>query len=523
LIVLVGLIMLFTFLDYGATWDEEVQSKYGDNVLKRYTSFFRDNSAVANPNGVFDDIVMYGGFFEVIAQLAAKILPFGVYESRHLINCLFGLLAIVTAYELASYMAGPMAGFFSALFLTLTPVFYGHSFNNSKDIPFSTLFIISLYFILTSYDYMPRIPKKVMIRIGVSIGLAMGVRVGGIVLLGVLAVYWCAWLIVYLRFKPFDIANKNPVVSLSLSFGVILIIAWVVMLICWPWAQLNPLINPFKALAAFANANADDIEPFFNGRYLSAANYPRTYLPTWLSISLPEFYFISLFIGCLFTGGFIWKFKKDAEHFGKLIKTATLCFATFFPMVSAVVLRSNLYDGLRHVLFIIPPLAVIAGVSFSTLLRSEINWGLKTAASLLVATLAGLTVIDMIQLHPYQYIYFNRIIAGGLKAEYKKFDTEYWGSSYKEGAEWLIKNYHPDTKEVIRVANCANLFLTAYYLSKTEELTRRFKSVEDDQHPHIFVSTTRWDCHEDKKGKVLYVVERQGVPLLYVLELQDPQ
>ena len=516
LMLVVGLIMLATFLDYGITWDEEVQRIYGDNVLAWYGSFFRNRAAL-------DFTFTYGGFFEAVAQLATKPLPFGIYESRHLINCLFGLGAVAIAYRLGAFLARPMAGFFSALFLTLTPVFYGHSFNNSKDIPFSTLYLLSLYYIFVSLTHLPKIPKRLVIKIGVSTGLAMGVRVGGLMLLGYLAAFWIGWLVVQFALKSPALADnrRSPLAHLSLSFASILALAWAVMLVCWPWAQVKPLLNPVKALAQFARLE-NVPKSLFNGQLIRGTDLPWSYLPTWLSISLPEFYLIALLAGCVLAVRFILTFKKDAKHFDELFKMVFLALAACLPLLAAILMRSRLYDGLRHFLFTLPPLAILAAVCFVKVLRSRANRLPKLALSLLILLSVGVTVVDMVQLHPYQYVYFNRAIAGGVKHASEQFETDYWGASYKEGAQWVIDNYQPQAQEKFRVANCSNRFLTAYYFDKSETARERFESVQDHQNPHIFLATTRSNCHLKRGGKVLHVVERQGTPFLYVLELKPP-
>jgi len=127
----------------------------------------------------------------------------------------------------------------------------------------------------------------------------------------------------------------------------------------------------------------------------------------------------------------------------------------------------------------------------------------------------------MIQLHPYQTIYFNRTIAGGLKKASQSYESDYWGMSYKEGAEWVIRNYHPNTEEPIRVANCSKKFLTGYFLEKTEEARQRFASVPNTEASHLFLAISR--CRRKKNRNVLYTVERQGTPLMYVIELEAPR
>ncbi len=110
LFLIVLIFILVTFLDYGLTADEEVQRIYGDHILSWYSSFFRDRSALSYLN-----LHLYGGFFEVVAQLASRIVPLGVYETRHLINALFGLLGVVAAYKLGAHVQTRWA-VFSQLF-----------------------------------------------------------------------------------------------------------------------------------------------------------------------------------------------------------------------------------------------------------------------------------------------------------------------------------------------------------------------------------------------------------------------
>src|SRR5207247_4717669 len=124
------------------------QMLYVFAVLKWYRSFFHDDSALTYRNLFF-----YGGFFDAFANVATRISPLGEYETRHVVNALFGLAGILGAYKLGAHLAGSLGGFFSALFLTLMPVFYGHLFNNPKDIPFDHLCVFSMYYLFFIYNF----------------------------------------------------------------------------------------------------------------------------------------------------------------------------------------------------------------------------------------------------------------------------------------------------------------------------------------------------------------------------------
>jgi Dolichyl-phosphate-mannose-protein mannosyltransferase len=521
---LVGCVFVLTcatFLDYGLTWDEERQATNGVSVLKWYVSLFRDDTALRTTES---DLYLYGGFFDSLASglayLAWKLFNGGFYETRHLITALVGLAAIVGAYKLGSLLSGPAGGFFSALFLVLTPVFYGHLFNNPKDIPFATCFVFSLYYLLLSYDTLPRAPKKLLVKLGIAIGLTLGIRIGGILLFGYLLFLWTGWLM-----AQYGLTAHRPHPSLwiplrqiSCSLGLTLILAWAVMLVWWPWAQISPLLHPLKALQETARFRWSE-KVFFNGCFMPAAELPWIYLPTWFGISLPEFYGLALLMGGVLTCKFIINFQRTRAHVEWLIKISLLVVVVCSPVLIAIIIHATVYDGMRHFLFLVPILAVLAGISLAGLLRSHVSLLVKGSAGVLIGLSAGMTGVDMVQLHPYQSVYFNRTIAGGLAAGASRFETDYWGNSYKEGVEWVIQHYDPPVQGPIRVANCAERFQTSYFLEQTEHLRHRFVTVRPAEHPHLLLATTRWECHKQIRGTLLHVVERQGTPLLYVIEV----
>jgi hypothetical protein len=508
-------LILITFRDYGLTMDEEFQRTYGDYVLSWYSSLFRDSQALSFINHL-------GAFFEIVAQLAAKVSPLGVYETRHLVNASFGLLGIYTTYRLGSYVYNRAAGLLSALLLTLTPVFYGHIFNNPKDIPFATFFLLSLLFILQSYDSLPRIPWSLVLKIGIVVGLAAGIRVIGLMLLAYMAALWA----VGLGSQYFWIgALPQPrmlrqFLTLAGSFVSVTMTAWVTMLLCWPWAQVSFIGNPIKALRSTPHID-HDLTVFFGGQDFSPRELPWTYVPTWLAISLPEFYFVCLAVGLVLAYKFVSTMARTPNQVAQLIKVGMLALGFSAPILALIVLRSTQYDGIRHLLFVFPPLAVLSGISFAGLLQSKSSAFIRYGFAAVIFMCTGITAIDMIQLHPYQSVYFNRVVAGGLASASQRFESDYWGNSYREGAQWVIQNYRPDTSGRIRVANCSNYFQTSYFF-EGPDVRRRFVNVERHQDPHVFLTTTRWKCHETPWGRLLHVVKRQGVPLLYIFEVQSP-
>ena len=81
----VAAIAALTFRDYGLGWDDYAHSQYGDLLLALYSSGFRDQRALS-----FVNLYKYGGGFDMAAALAAKVLPFGLFETRRLVGAAVG-------------------------------------------------------------------------------------------------------------------------------------------------------------------------------------------------------------------------------------------------------------------------------------------------------------------------------------------------------------------------------------------------------------------------------------------------
>jgi hypothetical protein len=512
--VLVLGIICKTFRDYGVTWDEAYHQTYGDLVLKWYLSFFNDMSAVRH-----DFLIFYGGFFDTLAQLAGHLFPWGALETRHLLDALFGLWTVFVSFRIARYIGGYLAGFFAALFLLLHPVFYGHMFNNPVDIPFGAMLLTTLYGMISTYDNLPKFSFKDLLRIGLPLGLTLAIRISGIfILLPCLAILWLSWLASQASLNK-DVASAptpNILGALALNLAGILAIAWPVMLVWWPWAQLDPLTHPVIAAmrASRWDINPPDMTVLFDGKYYGFSHAPKSYLLQSIFVTLPEFFLIVLFIGGISA---VWGMFRNPKPTAKRVLIGLLIFTFVFPVSGAVLFNAPQFDGFRHFLFLIPLLAILGGISFAIFLRSPIALWIKFIVGAVVAFSLCLTVLDMLRLHPYETVYFNRVLAGGLAEGSKKYETDYWGNSYGEGILWVIKNYHPDLQRKIRVMNASEPFQTAYYLEKTPELRNRFEMVDND--PDIFLSTTRWERYKLFPGKILYKVERDHTPLLYVIEV----
>ena len=183
--LLIGLLVLvvLTFLDYGISTDEEVQHIYGKRLLSFYLSGFQDHSAFH-----FKDLYLYGGLFDLVTAVLLPISPFEEYETRHLLCALIGVLGIAGTWRYARLLAGPRAGFLAAALLALSGVYYGAMFNNTKDVPFATGMVWTLYFATRILDRLPNPRLSAVLKFGIVLGLTLAIRVGAVLGIFYLAV-----------------------------------------------------------------------------------------------------------------------------------------------------------------------------------------------------------------------------------------------------------------------------------------------------------------------------------------------
>jgi hypothetical protein len=169
------------------------------------------------------------------------------------------------------------------------------------------------------------------------------------------------------------------------------LIAYAVMLVFWPHAQANPLLNPYRALLEMRQFAFTSVV-LYRGEFVRAAELPADYIFRYLAISLPELIWILLLAGGLI--GMLRGFRRTRGGEAPTLLalgSALLLIAVVTPILTAVLGGSTVYDGIRHFIFIIPPLACLAGLSLSWMLEQLSAWNAKAGIAALL--LVGLYLI----------------------------------------------------------------------------------------------------------------------------------
>jgi hypothetical protein len=513
LVALALLLALLTFRDYGVTWDEDAHNWYGNFVLDYYLSLFTDRTALH-----WRDLYNYGAIFDTVAAAVNRVSPIGVYETRHFLNALIGILGVVGCGKLGRVLGGARAGLIAALFLVLTPNYYGQMFNNPKDIPFAVGVVWATYYTVSIVPLLPRPAIPMLIKLGVAVGMTMGVRIGGLLLLcelGLLLALDSLWRMIAARRAALLITSAWT--AFWRVFLPVVLVAYPVMLLFWPWGQTDPIENPLRALAFFSHQTFP-FQTLFAGRFVPASDLPWTYLPTYIAVALPELILVLVLCAPVVAATVVWSqgYRIGREQ---ALSHFILGFGIIFPVGFAISIKAVLFDGMRHFIFVLPLIAVAAalvgGQACARLARSRYRWPISGA--LAIYGLAHVSVMAM--LHPNQYIYYNAFV-GGVEGAQRKFKLDYWANSYAEAVKglesYLITAYGLDFEDrEFTVGVCGPPISADYYFPANFRYTRQRAQAD------FFIAFTKDNCDRALPGRSVYRVERMGALLSVVLDRRE--
>jgi hypothetical protein len=424
----VALIASLTFRDYGLGWDDYTHAEYADLLLRMYGSGFRDTGALS-----FANLYMYGGGFDMAAALLHKVIPLELFETRRLLGAVVGVIGLGVTWRLGRRVGGPLAGLATLLLLALCPTFYGHMFMNPKDAPFAVAMVILILGLVRLAEEYPQPSPRTILIVGFGAGLSIGCRVlGGLALVYAVAGFVPLLLEEYRTQGLREAAHRFAHVVYVLMPG--LVFGYLVMGLIWPWSIMEPG-HPFEALSYFSHFFEKPWKEMFDGALVSVPDMPWSYLPTLFALQLPE-----VLLGLLVAGvvGTIMSLSRPDVPGRRKTVLLMLTLAATLPLVIAMVKRPALYNGIRHFIFVIPPMTVLAGLAFARgmdrLRENRRSWQPVVLAVFAFGLLLPLG--EMIRLHPYQYTHFNHI-AGTVRAADDLFMLDYWGLALKQASDGL--------------------------------------------------------------------------------------
>jgi hypothetical protein len=430
MLVIVAAIAAFTFRDYGLGWDDYTHSQYGSLLVSLYGSGFADKRALS-----FVNLYMYGGGFDLLATLSAKVLPFGLFETRRFVGAAVGLVGLFFTWRLGRRLGGPLAGLLALALLATCPLYYGHMFMNAKDAPFAVAMVIALFGVVLALEEYPHANPATVALCGIGVGLAVGSRVmGGFAIVNA---FVPLLLILVVRSRRSGIKPAlGEWASFLTAFIPGAVLAYLVMGLVWPWSVVSPL-NPFRAVEYFSNFFERPWRELFDGRLILVPDMPRSYVPTLVALTLPELMLLLGFCGTI--GAIIATAYGEEGHpdpfAGRRAALLAVVLAAVFPVLVTVATQPAMYNGIRHFVFLTPPFAVLGGLAGAWIARRLWLCGRVAMAAGAIVLIAGVAspMVEMVRLHPYEYTHFNHI-AGGVAGARPRYMLDYWGLSMRQAS-----------------------------------------------------------------------------------------
>jgi len=373
----------------------------------------------------------YGVAFEVPLIAVERLLRLkdsrDIFLVRHLLtHALFlagGFFAWLLAYRL---FGSRLVALVAMLIFLLHPRMYAHSFFNSKDLPFLSVFMIALYLTHRAFR---RDSARAFALCGAGAALLVNIRVMGLMLppavLGMLALD-----AVRAARREGRGDAKRAIANAA---------AFVAAFAATFYATAPPLWrDPLSVIEGIATLSQHpSISPaLFRGELVYWPNLPWDYIPTWMLITTPPVALALAAVGIAYLARLCAADWRDAlanstARFGLL---AVVCLT--LPVAAAVALNSNLYSGWRHMYFLYAPLCVLAAFGLRALFALP-NPRLRAAAFALAALGLAAVAVQMVRIHPYQNDYFNPLVdKSGLA---NRWQMDYWRVSYREALEALLE------------------------------------------------------------------------------------
>ena len=438
--------------DYGMNWDETDQRRIA-RANADYILGVSEYAVGIEQNPPLPHNRYYGIAFEMPLLLVERALGLQdtrrIYLMRHLISHLFfiagGFVCAMLAYRM---LGNRWLALLAMLLFLLHPRLYAQSFFNSKDVPFSVMLVVSLYLAHLAFR---KDTIGAFLLCGIGVGLAINLRVFGLMLLPMI-----------LAMRALDMwqagrAERKRILASAVIFASAVI---AIVYIIHPYYWDNPL-RFIEGVHVMSQHPTITPNLFMGEIHLSDA-VPWNYIPVWFAITAPPAALILGTIGC---AAACWQgiarpiaALRDREMRFRILLLG--CFVT--PVVVAIALQSNIYQGWRQMYFLWGPFCLLAAVGLHALAKGGTgDWARGQGAARLPGWIRGgaarralaygmvgigliTTLTAMAELHPHQQVYFNALVDTKTPdALGNLYDMDYGFVAHRQLLEHLIARY-PD-------------------------------------------------------------------------------
>lgn len=512
-----ALFFLFYFLlglglfdDYGMSWDEELQRRHG--IVS--ADFINEKYKLVDKDIAWEELDTYpfryhGVLFSMTAYVLETYQNLESYRHKFMLRhkmvfMLFWLGSLFFFFIARISFGHWQKALLATTLLLLSPRIFADSFFNPKDLVFLPLFLINCFTLLQLLRN-KKIPISLLLTIlhALATGMLISTRIIGIII-PAMTLFFFLLALINERFKLKTIAKY--LLCTPLYLGLILVFTYML----WPYLWEAPqerFLEVFELMSEFTWEG----KVYFYGEWIKGLDLPWYYLPNWMLITIPPIYLLFFFIGAvLISVQWIQTLIKGQLYISDHQLVNLMASALFLgPLLAVIIRKSVVYDGWRHLYFVYPFLILIALTGFQWLWEKRKDSNkynqliAKGAAFLLTAGMVHMTIFMLIN-HPHQNVYFNFLAGKNIET---RFDTDYWGISYKQAFEKLHE-LEPEMDSIRVAYSSYPAELNHQYLRF--HIQKRFILKEKAEEADYFISNFRhgpWGMEQYKKGAFPYVNE----------------
>jgi hypothetical protein len=345
------------------------------------------------------------------ATLCVKLGAIDFHAAHHLVNFVLAAVLLLAMVFVGGRWLGSLAGVLGAFFLLAHPAFFGHLFNNLRDVPMTCFFGLALLAALAFAESGGVAPL---------IGFALATGAGLACKTPVMFVPPIALVVVAVSEQP-SARERGRKLLLMTGASAASVVVFVAL---WPWLWADPWHRLLQHMD-FIRQQRNPDERFHGLPLLEAVG------------TMPV---LTLALGLLGLG----VLARDRTR--RTVFVLLLLWLAV-PVVRICLPRARNYGGIRHFLEFLPAFAMCAGVGGAFLLEKLRTRPRALAAALVIAV----TVWPVAAAHPFQTSYCNVLVGGvsgarrlGLTAAY-----DFYGNSLRRGIVWLDENAPPDSSVIL--------------------------------------------------------------------------
>lgn len=493
---------LLFFRDYGLTWDDLAQIEIGELNFKYV--FHGDPSLLTLKNRY------YGPLFEMFLYAVTNRMPDRMlFFTRHLLTFASFYVGMIYFYKLAKKITcGWQYGLAACLLLATTPILFGHAFFNSKDIPFLAAFIVAAYSLVFTLE--KPVWQNIVLH-AVASAVLISLRAPGILIFGLtLGLFAFHWI-----FQPGEAKHRRWFVLILIYTAVT---AGLVILF-WPILWHDPVGEFVNAMQQMSKFPWEGGTVLYRGQFVDSKALPWHYIPVWMLITIPLPYLALAAVGGLAEG------LRCILRGGKTLTTERRNFFILagwllVPLLTVIILHSVLYDGWRQMFFIYPPLVILAILGLKALFSIRISlipqrW-LQGCLFLLCAIFMIEPVVFIVHNHPFEHVYFNRLGGADMARVKRHYELDYWGLSYKQGLEYLLKNDPSETVKVYVFNRPGKI--NALILPEADR--RRLVYMDKPEDAAYFLTNYRWHPQPYDYTDEIYTIKIGNASIFSVFRLK---